>query len=167
MPPDSPKVFISYNRADHAWAEWIAWTLEESSYSVTFQDWDIRPGQNFVLAMQEASETARHTLLVLSPSSLASRFVKAEWSAAFAEDPAGEQRRLIPVRVEECEPRGILGPIVYADLVGLGEEEAARVLVEAFAERAKPDEAPVFPGALSFSIASERPAFPGAATKAV
>ncbi|MCP3962502.1 MAG: toll/interleukin-1 receptor domain-containing protein, partial [bacterium] len=167
MTPDPPKVFISYTSADRDWAEWIAWTLDASSYSVTFQDWDIRPGQNFIIAMQEASAAARHTVLVLSPSSLVSDFVKVEWSAAVAKDPTGKQRRLIPVRVEECEPEGILGPIVYADLVGLGEEEAARVLLKAFAERAKPDEAPVFPGALSFSIASERPSFPGAAAPRV
>ena len=26
--------FISYNKADRAWAEWIAWHLEEAAYSV-------------------------------------------------------------------------------------------------------------------------------------
>ena len=26
--------FISYNQADRAWAEWIAWILEEAGYTV-------------------------------------------------------------------------------------------------------------------------------------
>jgi hypothetical protein len=26
--------FISYTRTDRAWAEWIAWTLEEQGYSI-------------------------------------------------------------------------------------------------------------------------------------
>jgi TIR domain len=29
--------FISYNKADLQWAEWIAWTLEESGYIVVIQ----------------------------------------------------------------------------------------------------------------------------------
>jgi hypothetical protein len=38
--------FVSYNRADRDWAEWIAWQLEEAGYSVVIQDWDFRPGEN-------------------------------------------------------------------------------------------------------------------------
>jgi TIR domain len=48
--------FISYNGADKAWAEWIAWQLEEKGFSTILQAWDFRPGANFVLKMQEASE---------------------------------------------------------------------------------------------------------------
>ncbi|MCH8289827.1 toll/interleukin-1 receptor domain-containing protein, partial [Candidatus Poribacteria bacterium] len=32
--------FVSYNRADRAWAEWIAWHLEEAGYTVVIQAWD-------------------------------------------------------------------------------------------------------------------------------
>src|SRR5260370_5998347 len=31
--------FISYHRADRAWAEWIAWQLEEEGYSGLLQVW--------------------------------------------------------------------------------------------------------------------------------
>jgi hypothetical protein len=47
--------FVSYNRTDKQWAEWIAWTLEEAGYSVVIQAWDFRPGGNFVLDMQRAA----------------------------------------------------------------------------------------------------------------
>jgi hypothetical protein len=46
--------FISYNKADRTWAEWIAWQLKEARYSVHLQAWDFRPGSNFVLKMQRA-----------------------------------------------------------------------------------------------------------------
>ena len=36
----------------------------------------------------------------------------------------GVERTLIPVRVEECAPDGLLAQVVYADLVGLGEDAA-------------------------------------------
>jgi hypothetical protein len=47
--------FISYNKADRSWAEWIAWQLEEAKYSVVVQAWDFRPGSNFVLEMQKTA----------------------------------------------------------------------------------------------------------------
>ncbi len=61
--------FVSYNRHDRAFAEWIAWILEEAGYSIVIQAWDFRPGGNFVLDMQKAaSETERTIALVEMPS---------------------------------------------------------------------------------------------------
>jgi TIR domain len=38
--------FVSYTQADRAWAEWIAWILEEDRYRVLVQAWDFVPGSN-------------------------------------------------------------------------------------------------------------------------
>ncbi len=59
--------FISYNKADRQWAEWLAWQLEEAGYTVVLQAWDFRPGSNFVLEMQRAAVEAERTIAVLSP----------------------------------------------------------------------------------------------------
>src|SRR5690242_12359487 len=111
--------FISYTKADKAWAEWIAWALEEAGYSVTIQAWDFRPGGNFALEMQRAASGTDKTIAVLSPHYLQAAYTEAEWAAAFAKDPQGKDRKLIPLRVKECKPEGILAPLIYADLVGL------------------------------------------------
>jgi hypothetical protein len=89
--------FISYTQADAKWAEWIAWVLEESGFSVKIQAWDFAPGSNFVLDMNRAAIEAIRTLAVLSPDYPKSKFGNAEWTAAFAEDPEGFIRRLVPV----------------------------------------------------------------------
>src|SRR3954470_9794313 len=34
--------FISYNRADRTWAEWIAWQLEQAGRSFIVQAWHFR-----------------------------------------------------------------------------------------------------------------------------
>jgi hypothetical protein len=39
--------FISYTAADEAWAEWVAFVLEEQNYSTRFQRWDFGSGQQF------------------------------------------------------------------------------------------------------------------------
>ena len=58
--------FISYNRHDKQWAEWIAWTLEEAGYTVIVEVWDFRPGGNFALYMDRAVKEAKQTIVVLS-----------------------------------------------------------------------------------------------------
>jgi hypothetical protein len=137
--------FISYNSADKDRAEWIAWQLEDAGYTTVIQAWDFGPGQNFVLAMQKAATEARRTIAVLSPDYLAAKFTAPEWAAAFVQDPTGEHRLLIPLRVRPVELSGLLKPIVYIDLVGVDEDEAkVRLLAEASLDRAKPKSKPLF-----------------------
>ena len=94
--------FISYNKADRSWAEWIARQLEHAGYSTALQAWDFRPGSNFVVEMQKASADCSRTIAVLSPDYLSAQFTQPEWAAAFAKDPAGNSRTLVPVRVGDC-----------------------------------------------------------------
>ena len=154
--------FVSYNSADRQWAEWVAWHLEEAGYTAIVQAWDFAAGSNFVLEMHKAAQEAERTVAVSSPDYLKALYTQPEWAAAFVHDPTGKQRKLLPVRVRECELKGLLAPIVYVDLVGLDEDAAKQALLERVSrERAKPAVAPGFPGAAPRSVA-ERPRFPGA-----
>ena len=69
-----------------------------------------------------------------------------EWAAAFARDPQGQERVLIPIRVKKCKPEGLLKTIIYVDLVNLSQAEARGAILGAFSDRAKPSKAPAFPG---------------------
>jgi hypothetical protein len=143
----APEYFISYNKADAPWAKWVASVLDEERHSFRIQAWDFRPGQNFVLEMHKALQTSRSVLALVSPDYLSSSFCQPEWAAAFATDPEGWLRRLIPVRIRECRPEGLLGPIIYVDLVGLGEVDARRRLLEGIdPNRIRPRTPPPFPG---------------------
>ena len=138
--------FISYNRADRRWAVWIAWTLEAAGYSTVIQDWDFRPGDNFVLEMHRAIQSTERTILVLSESFLDSSFTAAEWSSVFAADPDAQANRLIPVKVLPCRPEGLLKALVEIDLVGLSAPEAKAALLRGLEARGKPAQEPGFPG---------------------
>jgi TIR domain len=160
---DSSKdFFISYNKADRQWAEWIGWTLEEAGYTVIIQAWDFRPGGNFVLEMQKAVVGTQKTIAVLSEDYLNAEFTQPEWAAAFARDSEGLERTLIPIRIKTCKPQGLLKPIVYVDLIGLSEEDARQATLDAMKERAKPPIKPKFPGTHSQGINSVE--FPGSLT---
>jgi tetratricopeptide (TPR) repeat protein len=153
--------FVSYNGKDRAWAEWIAWELEEAGYSVVIQAWDFRPGGNFVLEMQKASSEAERTVAVLSPNYLSAQFTQPEWAAAFAQDPTGEKGILLPVRILPCKLQGLLPSIIYIDLVEKNEEEARNaVLAGVKRERAKPTEKPKFPSKMQHEVVSGKPHFP-------
>jgi tetratricopeptide (TPR) repeat protein len=152
--------FVSYTSADRAWAEWIAWQLEAEGYSTILQAWDFRAGKDFLHEMQQATSTAKRTIAVLSPAYFGSSFGEAEWRAAFAKDPTGELGLLLPVRVQACQPPGLLASRVYVDLVGLDEQPAAaKLLAGLHQRRAKPSGSVPFPGQVHEKAAQSR--FPG------
>jgi len=168
MAPEKKDFFISYTGADRQWAEWITWHLEQAGYSIIIQAWDFHPSSNFVIEMQRALENTHRAIAVLSPRYLNSAYCQAEWAAAFAVDPTGEKGMLIPVRIEQCELRGLHKAIVYIDLVQKEKEEAIAFLLEQVEhvitrKRQKPENEPGFPGSAGTapSAATHQPRFPG------
>jgi tetratricopeptide (TPR) repeat protein len=154
--------FISYTGADRVWAEWIAVQLEAAGYTTVLQTWDFRPGSDFVEQMHRATEQTQRTIAVLSQRYLASVFAAAEWHAIFAKDPAGQAGLLVPVRIEDCEPPGLLRTRVYIDLVDTDEEEAQRRLLAGVDQSgARPTAAPFPSTAAGGPGAPEARPFPG------
>ncbi|WP_322779083.1 TIR domain-containing protein, partial [Frankia sp. Cas4] len=158
--------FVSCTGVDAAWAAWIAWQLEarvrfgERSARVFVQAWDLVPGTNWATSMHRTLQTSARVVPVLSPTYLAdSRYGNAEWLAIWPDDPEGLDRRIVPVRVADCQPEGLLRSITYIDLLGHDETAAADTLLAGITGsvtgRAKPPVTPPFPGAAA------RPAFPG------
>jgi hypothetical protein len=150
--------FVTYNKADKDWAEWVAWVLEEAGYSVVIQAWDFRPGNHFILEMHKAAQETLKTIAILSEDYLQAEFTQLEWANALARDPEGKERLLIPIRVKECKPQGLLKSINYVDLVNLTEQDARIAVLGAFSARVKPSKAPGFP--------PDKVNFPGPSDKA-
>lgn len=138
--------FISFTRPDKQWAEWIAWCIEEEGYSVIIESWDFAVGRDFVVEMHHALKNAKSIIAVLSNEYLKAPFATSEWSSAIASDPLGKLGRLIPVRIERCNPDGILSSRIYIDLVDLKADEAKSILIEGIRfDRKKPQKKPQFP----------------------
>ncbi|WP_261560526.1 toll/interleukin-1 receptor domain-containing protein, partial [Frankia tisae] len=144
---------VSAAEKDSAWGEWCAWQLEEQGYQVHLDTWDVVAGDHRVGRLDEAVSHSKRTLVILSEHYLASEKVRAEWQTAWAADPTGMKRRLIPVRVADYRPGaevGLLQGISSINLVGLGDEAARRTFVDeirrAIEGRYRPSQAPPFPG---------------------
>ena len=157
--------FVSYTIADESAAEWVAYALEEAGYSVTIMKWDFAAGGNFVIQMQKAAEECERILPILSPNYLQSLFTQPEWAVAFSKDPTGAKGLLIPVRVKECEPKGLWPQIVYIDLVNKNENEARKTLLAKIEQtvkkvRPKPKTKPKFEG-FGGDAHTSSPRYPG------
>ncbi|WP_213958723.1 toll/interleukin-1 receptor domain-containing protein [Variovorax sp. dw_954] len=133
--------FVSYNLADKAWAEWVSQQVEALGMSVVMQAWDFEAGDNFVARMHAALQQCERMLLILSRHSLDARFTNEEWQAAFA---LGQ--RIVPVRVDDCRPPGLLAPIAYIDLSALDEAAAAQALKAGLQPPRRPNTPVPFPG---------------------
>jgi tetratricopeptide (TPR) repeat protein len=133
-PSSEVDFFISRRGASAAVAQEVADVLVETGYTVIVQDFDISYSANFLAAMHDALKRARHLIVLLTRDYDQSDFTLAEvtnFLAAAAR--AGGERRLVVLRVDDCEPAGLLAGIVYADLVGVADprERKARILAAA------------------------------------
>jgi len=156
--------FISYAGADQAWAEWVAWVLEDAKYTVLIQAWDFHFGDNFVANMQNALEGSERTIAILSEAYFASKFCQDEWTVALAKSTP-DTPRLLPIRIADVERKGLFAPIASLDLFGILEPAARdRLLAAVKQTRAKRATASPFPDVAAAPAAPipPKPPFPGA-----
>src|SRR3954470_18594564 len=93
-----------------AWAEWLAWQLQQAGWTVELDVWDWAPGEDFVARMQAALQSADRLLAVCTEAYFASAFGGAELRAAFAGSAA--VARIVPVLIEP-----VILPALYAPLI--------------------------------------------------
>jgi TIR domain-containing protein/tetratricopeptide repeat protein len=149
--------FISHAGRDTAWAEWLAWQLQQAGYSVELDVWDWAPGEDFVTRMQQALERADRLLAVCTEAYFASAFGGAELRAAFAQSPMA-QGRIVPVLVEPVTLPPLYAPLIHLDLTGLDEAAAAGQLRARLAG-GRPTDPPPFPR--GEPLRGDRPRFAG------
>jgi hypothetical protein len=111
MAPREGFTFFSYARKDAEFAMRLAVDLRKSGIRVWLDQTDIRPGQTWDRAVQDALQSCSHLLIVLSPASVESENVMDEVSFAL------EQRKhVIPVLYLDCEIPLRLRRLQHVDL---------------------------------------------------
>lgn len=126
--------FISYTGSDEKYATWVAETLEKNGYVTTIQAWDFRPGDNFVSKINESLKECKKLVVILSENYLKSKWCEAEWTVKLAEQIQLNERRIIPVRIEPVELKGLLSPIVYIDIFDKSDEDMKTAILEGIKE---------------------------------
>jgi hypothetical protein len=135
----------------------LSWQLQDRGYRVRFEPWDVVAGSHVAQWRHETLAAARHVVPVLSRAYLDAPEIVSQWSAAIGRGPGP---RLLPVKIDDCRPGGLLGDVHAVDLTGLGEDACREALFAGFDAvgrgHARPENPPPFPGPPS-------PSFPGPA----
>jgi tetratricopeptide (TPR) repeat protein len=127
--------FISRRGSAAAYAQEVAQVLIDAGYAVLVQDFDFKYGTSIPGAMHDALKRTKHLIVLLTKDYESSYYTLAELFnfIAAAARSAGEQR-LIVLRVEECEPQGLLAGVLYGDLCGVTDPNHRREIILATAE---------------------------------
>ncbi len=138
--------FLSYNSADQAKAEWVAWTLRDAGYAVRFAKWELGAGHDIAQWMTDALEDCEAMVCVASPDYLKpqAKFSALERAAMLWQDIEGKAARLIFVKIRPCTLPKIFGTRSYISLSGKSRDEAKALLLEAIKPPSAPSSEPVF-----------------------
>ena len=91
-----PDIFLSYNREDQAVARHFAEAFEREGFSVWW-DVSLRSGEAYDKITEDALNDARAVVVLWSPRSVGSRWVRAEATEA------DRTNKFIPVMIEDCK----------------------------------------------------------------
>jgi hypothetical protein len=95
------KVFISYSEADEKWARLLRSSLAEEGFEVWNSASDIAPGDNWMLKSGKALQTADAMIVLLSPDSAKSDWVRSEIEYALSSPQF--RGRVIPLLIKPTE----------------------------------------------------------------
>jgi formylglycine-generating enzyme required for sulfatase activity len=123
----SDHVFICYAREDEQFALTLARKLKERQVSVWMDRLNLRPGEDWDLAIDKALYGCARFLIVLSPAAVESREVRGELRTAL-----DENKPIVPVIRQACQIPRQLRTIQHIDVSssGLDDETHITQLIE-------------------------------------
>lgn len=150
----SKRVFISYSSADRRTAFEVFRLLEKNGCDVWLDVVDIKPAE--LLDQELASNVAKAEVvcLLLSPTSVASKWVLHEVELALRRQAEG--LRLLPLILRPCKIPDLLDNVVGIDVsAGLADEAVQIRLVDAVLNRPRTDEALLLSAGERFELAQQ------------
>jgi len=122
------EVFISYSRADSSKAVLISAALQKAGVTVWLDRHSVEAGDSWVTSVFRGLETADFVVALLSPSAVASQWVRKETETALAYSLSGTGQVLIPVLLEDVTPPTLLKTLQLIDLTKDFESGLARLV---------------------------------------
>ena len=111
------KVFLSYSRKDIDFARKLAGDLEKAGYDVWWDITDLRGGDDWVSTIPAAIAASRYMVVVLSPNSIESEWVRKEYTQAL-----NLRKKIVPIMLVPCSVPFSLNTINFVNFA-LGEYE--------------------------------------------
>ncbi|MDP1546533.1 MAG: toll/interleukin-1 receptor domain-containing protein, partial [Anaerolineales bacterium] len=127
------KIFISYSRKDMDFARKLAGDLEKAGYDVWWDITDLRGGDDWVRTLPTAIAGSEFFIIVLSPNSVESEWVRKEYTQAL-----NLRKKIIPLMFEACDVPFALNTINYVNFMSGEYEESFKNLLSALGYTGKP-----------------------------
>ena len=109
-------VFVSYAEANCAWVtDTLFPALTTAGLRVCLPERDFALGTPSLVNTEQAIDSSRHTLVVLTPAWLESAGQTFESLLVQTADPAARQRRLIPLLLQPCTPPPRIATLTHTD----------------------------------------------------
>lgn len=111
----SHDVFLSHSAKDKAAVRDLARRLKDDGLRVWFDEWEIKPGDMIGLKIRDGLEHSRTLVLVMSANGMGSEWVTFEYQTVLFNDPTNQQRRFIPLRLDNSELSPTLKQFAHID----------------------------------------------------
>lgn len=109
-------IFVSHASQDKRIASRVAMGLKAFEYDTWYDDWELLAGDSIIERIEAAISKTDVLLVLLSRSSVESKWIQRELSAGLARRLSGKGVMVIPVVVEDCEIPDMLAGTKYVDL---------------------------------------------------
>jgi len=97
------KLLISHSSKDKTFANCLYADLIEQGHNPWLDNRDIKPGQFILKEIQKALKHADYTLMLLSPNTIMSDWVVAEWESAYWDEITTPKVKVTPLLIKSCE----------------------------------------------------------------
>ncbi|HEY0511752.1 MAG TPA: TIR domain-containing protein [Thermoanaerobaculia bacterium] len=124
-------VFLSYSAKDKRVVRPIAERLRAEGLRVWLGDWELRPGDNVPAKVEEGLESSRVLVLCMSANAFGSDWAQLEAGTFRFRDPLNEDRRFIPLRLDEAPIKGSLAQYSFIDWLPADRAQEYGKLLEA------------------------------------
>src|SRR5436190_12702563 len=129
--PSGFDVFLSYSAKDKPVVRAVAERLRADGLRVWFDDWEIRPGDHIAAKIENGLEHSRVLVLCMSANAFGSDWSQLEAGTFRFRDPLNQERRFIPLRLDDAPVKGSLAQFLHIDWRAGAREESYPKLLEA------------------------------------
>ena len=106
-------VFLSHSAKDKAVVRPLAERLRADGVKVWFDEWAIKPGDSIPAKIEEGLEHSRVLVLCMSANAFGSDWAQLEAGTFRFRDPLNQERRFIPLRLDDAPIKGSLAQFLY------------------------------------------------------
>lgn len=110
------KVFISHSSKDKKFVRHLKDCLLENTIETWLDEDQLEFGDSLVTKLENALDETSHLVIILSPASIESDWVKFELKKALINQKTGLTQKIIPIKYRDCKIPDELSDLLYADL---------------------------------------------------